>query len=138
VRHGESVRNEGAPQDVPSSNGYGPYGILAVCHINLWPAVRMELGQEGWLKQLVAKVRGPIMAGDQGSHWGHHCSKTALTCNPISKMRVAPPGHETLPLWREVNGKSTGPVRHGESVRNAGAPQYLHSVCVESIYVYTV
>jgi hypothetical protein len=29
--------------------------------------VRMELGQEGWLKQPVAKVRGPIMAGDQGS-----------------------------------------------------------------------
>ncbi len=42
------------------SNGYGPYGILAVSRINLWPAVRMELGQEGWLKQLVAKLRGPM------------------------------------------------------------------------------
>ncbi len=33
-----------------------PYGILAVCRHNLWPAVRMELGQEGWRKQLVAKL----------------------------------------------------------------------------------
>jgi hypothetical protein len=66
----------------PPSNGYGPYGILVVCRNNLWPAIRMELGQEGWLKQLVAKVRGPILAGDQGSCWGHQCgradSKTAV------------------------------------------------------------
>jgi hypothetical protein len=45
----------------PPSNGYVPYRILAVCRINLWPAVRMELGQEGRLKQPVAKVRGSTM-----------------------------------------------------------------------------
>jgi hypothetical protein len=57
----------------------------------------MEQGQEEWLKQLVAKGGGPIMAGDQGSHQGHHCSETALTGNPSSKVWVAPPGHELLP-----------------------------------------
>jgi hypothetical protein len=50
------------PPPPPPSNEYGPYGILAVRRINLWPAVIMELGQEGWLEQLVAKVRGPIIA----------------------------------------------------------------------------
>jgi hypothetical protein len=64
----------------PPSNGYGPYGILAVCRINLWPAVRVELGQEGWLKQTVAKVRGPIMAGDQGSRGGRQCSACSAHC----------------------------------------------------------
>jgi hypothetical protein len=49
------------------SKGSGPYGILAVCRINVWPVVIMELGQEGWLKQPVAKVRGPILASNQGS-----------------------------------------------------------------------
>jgi hypothetical protein len=100
VRHGESVRIVGAPQGSLPSNGYGLYGILAVSRINMWPAVRMELGQEGWLKQLVAKVRGPIVAGDQGSHRGHHCSQTAetaLTVNPRPKVWVAPPGCEPLP-----------------------------------------
>ncbi len=81
MRHGESMRDAGAPQGSHPSNGYGPYGILAVCRINLWPAVRMELGQERWLKQPVAKVRGFIMDGDRGSCRGHHCSKTALTGN---------------------------------------------------------
>jgi hypothetical protein len=110
VRHGVSVRNTGAPQGSPPSNGYGPnrygpngygpngygpngygsYGILAVCCINLWPAVRMELGQQGWLKQPVAKVRGTIVAGDQGSRRGHHCSS-----NPSSKEWVARPGGQT-------------------------------------------
>ncbi len=65
------------PPSPPPNNGYGPYGILAVCRINLWPAVR--LGQEGWLKQPVAKVRGPIVDNDLGSRRGHHCSETALT-----------------------------------------------------------
>jgi hypothetical protein len=35
----------------PPSNGSGPYRIIAVCQINLCPAVRMELEQEG--KQMV-------------------------------------------------------------------------------------
>ncbi len=39
----------------------------------------MELGQEGWLKQTVDKVIGPIMAGDQRSRWGPFCRETALT-----------------------------------------------------------
>jgi hypothetical protein len=82
----------------PPSNGYGPYWILTVCRINLWPAVRMELGQEGWLNQPVAKIRGPIMAGDQGSHRGHHYSETALTGNPSSRVWVAPPERDLLPL----------------------------------------
>ncbi len=34
------------------SNRYRPYGILAVCHHNLWPAVRTELGQEEWIRSL--------------------------------------------------------------------------------------
>ncbi len=64
----------------------------------------MELGQEGWLKQPEARVRGPIMAGDQGSRQGHNCSETALTGNRSSKVWVAPPGRELLPLWLEANG----------------------------------
>ncbi len=48
-----------------------PYGILAVYHTELWAGVGMELGQEGGLKQPVAKVRGPIVANDQGSCRGH-------------------------------------------------------------------
>jgi hypothetical protein len=43
-----------------------------------------ELGQEWRLKQPVAKVRGPIVAGDQGSRWGPHCSETVPTGNPSS------------------------------------------------------
>jgi hypothetical protein len=85
-------------------NGYGPFGILAVCYINLWPVVRMELGQEGWLKQLVAKVRGPIVASDQGSRQGHHCSETALTGKPSSKVWVEPRGANRCSLWQEANG----------------------------------
>jgi hypothetical protein len=120
VRHGESARNAGAPQGSPppsngygpnrygpngngpnryGPNGYGPYGILAVCRINLWPAGRIELGKQGWLKQPVAKVRGPILAGDQGSRRGHHCSETELTGNPSSKefRAMVHPGGEPLP-----------------------------------------
>jgi hypothetical protein len=80
----------------PPCYRYGPYGILAVCHINLWPVVRMELGQEGWLKQPVSKVRGPIVAGDQRSRRGHHCREIVLTGNLSSKVWVAPPGREPL------------------------------------------
>ncbi len=97
VRHCESVGNTGAPQGSPFSNGYGPYGILTVCRINLWAAVIMELGQEEWLKQPVAQVTGLVMAGDQGSRWGHQCSATSLTGNPSSKVWVAPPGRKPLP-----------------------------------------
>jgi hypothetical protein len=88
----------------PLSNGYGPCGILAVCHINLWSAVRTELGQKDWVKQLVAKARGPIVASDQGSGRGHHCSQMTLTGYPSSKVWVAPLGHEPLP---PVGGKQT-------------------------------
>jgi hypothetical protein len=59
----------------PPSKASGPNWILAVCGINLCPAV-MELGQEGWLKQPVAKVRRPIVAGDHGSCQGHQCGET--------------------------------------------------------------
>jgi hypothetical protein len=82
----------------------------------------MELVQEGWLKQPVAKVRGPIMAGDQGSCRGHHCSKTALTGNLSSKVWLNHWGVNCCPLyWKQI--VTTGPVKHGESVRNARAPQ---------------
>jgi hypothetical protein len=57
----------------------------------------MELGQVEWLKQLVAKVGGTIVAGDQGSRQGHHCSETVLTGNPSSKVWVVLPGRELLP-----------------------------------------
>ncbi len=79
----------------PPSNGYVPFRILAVCRHNLWPAVRTELGQEEWLRlPWNHKQRGPIVAGDQGSRRGHHCSETALTGNPSSEVWVAPPEHE--------------------------------------------
>ncbi len=39
----------------------------------------MELGQEGWLKQPMAKVRLPIEASGQGSRRGHQRSETLLT-----------------------------------------------------------
>ncbi len=83
----------------------------------------MELGQEGWLKQLVAKVRGPIMAGDQGSHWGHQCSETTLTGDTSSRSVGASLGCETLPPGREANSWLTGPVRLCSGVRL----QELHS-----------
>jgi hypothetical protein len=76
VRHGESVRNAGAPHGSPlPSNGNGPYRVLVVCHHNLWPAVRTELGQEEWLRPPQnRKQRGPVVVGDQGSSQGHYCS----------------------------------------------------------------
>ncbi len=83
---------------LPPSNGYGPYRILAVCRIYLWPAVRTELGQEEWLRSPVNREqRGLIVAGDQGSRRGYDCSEMALTDNHSSKVWVAPPGHELLP-----------------------------------------
>ncbi len=87
----------------PPSNGYGPYGILTICRINLWPAVRIELWQEVWLKQPVAKVRGPIMAGDQGSCRGHHCSETALTGESQfhCESRCIPKTRTVYPLVRK-------------------------------------
>jgi hypothetical protein len=60
------------------SKGSWPYGILVVCRINLWPAVRMELGQYGWLKQPGAKVGELIVAGDQGLRRGHQSTETSL------------------------------------------------------------
>ncbi len=82
----------------PASYGYGPSRILAVCRHNLWPAVRMELGQEEWLRlPQNREQREPIVASDQGSCQGHHCSETALTGNPSPKVWVAPPGREPLP-----------------------------------------
>jgi hypothetical protein len=80
---------------------------------NLLTAVRMELGQEGWLKQLVAMVRRPIMAGDQGSHRGHQCSETSLPGEPVSIVSVGTsPGHEPLPPppRQEANDRPNGPV----------------------------
>ncbi len=62
----------------------------------LWPAMIMELGQEGWLKQPAAKVRGPIMAGDQGSCWGHWCSETMLTGELQFQKCGCIPGTQTV------------------------------------------
>jgi hypothetical protein len=53
---GVCVHPTGLHPPPPPSKGSGPYGILAVGCNNLWPAVRTEQGQEGWLKQPVAKV----------------------------------------------------------------------------------
>jgi hypothetical protein len=61
----------------------------------------MELEQEGWLKQQMAKVvanrgqRGPIAAGDQGSDWVHQGSETTLTED--SRSVGASPWCEQLP-----------------------------------------
>ncbi len=97
--------------------------ILAVCRINLCPAVRMELGQEGWLKQLVAKDRGPIMSGDQGSRQGHQCSETVLTGDSNSRsVWVHPRDANRCPHRREANCWPTGSVRLCSSVRT----QELH------------
>ncbi len=43
------------------------------------------------------KQRGPIVACDQGSRWGHQCSETVLTGNFSIKVWVALPGCEPLP-----------------------------------------
>jgi hypothetical protein len=116
----------GLPPLPPHSNRYGPYGILVVCRINLWPAVRMELGQEGWLKQPVAKIRGPIMAGDQGSRRGHHCSKTVLTGNHGFKVWVAPPGQTAAPC----GGKQTvSPLDQWDMVA-VWEMQELHNIII--------
>jgi hypothetical protein len=107
-------RMQEASQDSPPppSNSYTPYRIQAVCRNNLWTPLRIELGQEGWLKQPVAKVRGPILACDQGSRRGHQCSETALTgetwfhcwewVHPGDTKRWAP--------RQEANGLPTRPV----------------------------
>jgi hypothetical protein len=86
---------------------------LSVCPINLWPAVRIELGQEGWLKQPVTKVRGPIMAGDQGLRRGHQEI-------PVPEVWV-----HTAAARQEANGSPTGPVRLCSGVRM----QKLHKSC---------
>ncbi len=44
------------------------------------------------------KVREHIKADDLGSPQCHHCSEMALTGNLSSKVWVASPGHEPLPL----------------------------------------
>jgi hypothetical protein len=91
----------------------------------------MELGQEGWLKQPEAKVRGPIMACDQGSRWGHHCGETGLTGNPV-QSGVASPGREPLPPVVESKW-----LVHWTSgtVRNARALQGYPSNCLNSEFV---
>jgi hypothetical protein len=73
------------------SKGSWPSGILVVCRINLWPAVQMELEQNGWLKQPGAKVREPIVEGDQGLRKGHQCTETSLTGKPNSIVSVLHP-----------------------------------------------
>jgi hypothetical protein len=98
-----------APPPFPT-NVYWPYEILAVCRNNLWPVVRMELGQEGRLKQPVAKAitnreqRGPIVAGGHGSRQGHQCNETSLTGNPSSRRVGASLGCKPLPPRQEANG----------------------------------
>jgi hypothetical protein len=57
----------------------------------------MELGQEGWLKQPVAKARGPIMASDQESRQGHQCSEIMLIGDPSSRSVGASPGRTAAP-----------------------------------------
>jgi hypothetical protein len=70
----------------PRSYGYGPYGILAACCINQWPAVRWELGQEGWLKQPVAKVVTKI-ASKEDLFWPLIWDQVGVTnAAPISKI----------------------------------------------------
>jgi hypothetical protein len=78
VRLCSGVRMQELHTAPPPSKSSGPYEILAIGRINLRPVVRMELGQERWLKQAVVKVRGPIVASDQGSCQGHHCSETII------------------------------------------------------------
>jgi hypothetical protein len=112
-----------APQSSPSSKGYGPYEILGVCCINLWPVVRMELGNEGWPKQPVPKIRGPIVAGDQGSRWDHHCSETLLTGDPSSRSVGAPLGCKLLPPVAGSKRLPTGPARLCSGRRMQEAPQ---------------
>jgi hypothetical protein len=112
---------------LPPSKGSGPYGILVVCRINLWPGVRMEPGQEGWLKQLVAKVRGPIVAGEQKSCQGHQCSETMLTQYPCSSSVGASRDAICWPPRREANGWPTRSVRLCSGVRM----QELHKFTVK-------
>jgi hypothetical protein len=93
----------------PSINGYEPYGILAVCCHNLWPVLKMELGQEGWLKHPVAKVIKKTVSKEDllwpviRDHVSVFlCSKTSITGNPSSRSLGAPLGLERPPR-REAN-----------------------------------
>jgi hypothetical protein len=105
VRMCGGVRIQGSIRPPPPpSNRYGPYGILVVCRHNLWPTVRMELGQDGWLKQPAAKIFARTTSKEDLS-WpvirdyigGHQCSGTLLTGDPSSRNVGAPLGCELLP-----------------------------------------
>jgi hypothetical protein len=122
---------------LPLSNMYGPYRILVVCCHNLWPAVRTELGQEEWLSSL----RKPQVKRTYRSRWSgitsqYHCSQTALTSNPSSKVLVAHPGSKPLPPVAGSERLVHRQVRHGESVINEGAPQMKYNtVCACTRYL---
>ncbi len=116
---------QGLHRAPPCSNVYGPYGMIVVCRYDLWPAVKMELRQEGRLKQLVAKVVAKT-ASKEDLLWlviRDHvriflCSETSLTGNPVSEVWMHPPGFERPPRW-EAN---SSPVRKCTALRNEGAP----------------
>jgi hypothetical protein len=60
---------------------------------------------EGMAKAAKLRAKRPIIAGDQGSCWGHQYSKTSLTGEPSSIVSVDESlGREPLPLRREANG----------------------------------
>ncbi len=90
---------QGLHRAPPCSNVYGPYRMIVVCCYDLWPAVKMELGQKGWLKKPVAKVIAKT-ASKEDLWWPvirDHvrvflCSETSLTGNPSSRCLGTPPG----------------------------------------------
>jgi hypothetical protein len=108
---------------LPPSNGYGTYGILAVCRINLWPAVRMELGEEGWLKQLVAKVIGswPVIRDQVGVTT---VVRRHLQAIPFQSVGCTPRARTAAPF----GGKQTvSPLDQWDMVK-VWETQELHSI----------
>jgi hypothetical protein len=80
----------------------------------------MELGQEGWLKQPEAKVRGPNVPGDQGSGIMSGSPMQRDSTNrriPVQEVWVHPRDANCCPPRREANSWPTGPVRLCSGVR---------------------
>ncbi len=88
----------------PPSKGYGPFWSLALCRYNLWPALRMELGQEGWLRlsQITSKedLSWPVIRYSVGvTNVVRHCLQEI----PVPEVWVHPRDANRCPL----GGKQT-------------------------------
>jgi hypothetical protein len=90
----------------------------------------MELGQEGLLKPPVAKVTGPIVAGDQGSHRGHLCSEPVELLQYILTLLHSLTGPVGQPFASCLGGQRPGdaptlPMELGSPVSDASPPDVI-------------